>query len=355
MTDTKYNKSITAISVFAAVVLVIGCLLSVFTSTPEDRENEPVQNAPVYQFASVIDTSTPESYDSLMTNMLKLRNEYPHSLKLFTAGYSESGKEILMFTMGNGEKKALVIGGIHAREHITTKYLLRVIEDYCFQNEKGTGIYGNFNIKELLCEYTLYIIPCVNPDGLEIISGRMNANKNVRITDIKEYKANLNGVDINRNFPLAWEYIVNGVNSPYTHFFKGYESGSESETKTLMTLCEENSFEFALSIHIKGNCIFWGDTFNTNFNGLYKAFAEDIAFASGLSMTEPTLKPTDYGGGFENWFRHTYNRPGVCIELSHYTNIISPCDNKNYTDFDSFVNYSQSKYALAAAMASNNK
>ena len=162
-------------------------------------------------------------------------------------------------------------------------------------------------------------------------------------------------MDINRNFPLAWEYIDNGVNSPYTHFFKGYESGSESETKTLMTLCEENSFEFALSIHIKGNCIFWGDTFNTNFNGLYKAFAENIAFSSGLSMTEPTLKPTDYGGGFENWFRHTYNRPGVCIELSHYTNIISPCDNKNYTDFDSFVNYSQSKYALAAAMASNNK
>ena len=355
MTDNKYNKSIIAISVFAAVVLVIGCLLSVFTSTPEEEQKEPVQNTPVFQFTSAIDTSTPESYDSLMTNMLTLRNKYPNSLKLFTAGYSESGKEILMFTMGNGEKKALVVGGIHAREHITTKYLLRVIEDYCFQNEKGTGNFGNFNIKDLLSEYTLYIIPCVNPDGLEIISGRMNANKNVRITDIKEYKANLNGVDINRNFPLAWEYIDNGVISPYTHFFKGYESGSESETKTLMTLCEENSFEFALSIHIKGNCIFWGDTFNTNFNGLYKAFAEDIALASGFSMTEPTLKPTDYGGGFENWFRHTYNRPGVCIELSHYTNIISPCDNKNYTDFDSFVNYSQSKYALAAAMASNNK
>ena len=355
MTDNKYNKSIIAISVFAAVVFVIGCLLSVFTSTPEEEQKEPVPNTPVFQFTSAIDTSTPESYDSLMTNMLTLRNEYPNSLKLFTAGYSESGKEILMFTMGNGEKKALVVGGIHAREHITTKYLLRVIEDYCFQNEKGTGIYGNFNIKELLSEYTLYIIPCVNPDGLEIISGRMNARKDVRITDIKEYKANLNGVDINRNFPLAWEYIDNGVNSPYTHFFKGYESGSESETKTLMTLCEENSFDFALSIHIKGNCIFWGDTFNTKFNGLYKAFAEDIALASGFSMTEPTLKPTDYGGGFENWFRHTYNRPGLCIELSHYTNIISPCDDKNYADFDSFVNYSQSKYALAAAMASNNK
>lgn len=355
MTDSAYKKVLTVLSMLAAVVLVTGCILSFKTPNYEDNESIPTQSEIPESFVSLINTEVPESYDSLITNMLKLRNEYPDSLKLFTAGYTESGKEILMFTMGNGEKKALVIGGIHAREHITTKYLLRCIEEYCFENEKGTGVYGNFNIKELLSEYTLYIIPCVNPDGLEIISGRMNAEENVRITDIKEYKANANGVDLNRNFPLDWEHIDNGVTSPYTHYFKGYKSASESETQTLMTLCEEHSFDFALSVHIKGNCIFWGDTFNTNNNALYKSFAEDISSASELSMTEPTLKPTDYGGGFENWFRHTYNRPGVCIELSHYTNIVSPCDNKNYEDFNSFVNYDESKYAIAAAMASDNK
>ncbi len=355
MTDSAYKKVLTVLSMLASVVLVTGCILSFKTPNYEDNESIPTQSEIPESFVSLINTEVPESYDSLITNMLKLRNEYPDSLKLFTAGYTESGKEILMFTMGNGEKKALVIGGIHAREHITTKYLLRCIEEYCFENEKGTGVYGNFNIKELLSEYTLYIIPCVNPDGLEIISGRMIAEENVRITDIKEYKANANGVDLNRNFPLAWEHIDNGVTSPYTHYFKGYKSASESETQTLITLCEEQSFDFALSVHIKGNCIFWGDTFNTNNNTLYKSFAEDISSASGLSMTEPTLKPTDYGGGFENWFRHTYNRPGVCIELSHYTNIVSPCDNKNYEDFNDFVNYDESKYAIAAAMASNNK
>lgn len=355
MSDKRYNKSLTVISACAVAVLVIGCLLSLFSASSVKPAKEVIASTPTYTFRSLIDTSEPESYDSLLTNMLLLRNEYSDSLKLFTAGYSESGKEILMFTMGNGEKTALVIGGIHGREHISTKYILRVVEEYCFQNEKSSGIYGNFNIKNLLSEYTLYIIPCANPDGLEIISGRMAPKSSVKVTDITEYKANFNGVDLNRNFPLAWEYIDNGVTSPYTHYFKGYKSMSESETRALKSLCDENDFEFMLSFHIKGNCIFWGDTYNTENNGIYKAFAEDIAKDGGFFLTEPTLKPTDYGGGFENWFRHTYKKAGLCIELSDYTNTVSPCDTENYKDFDNFVNFGQSKFALAAAMASDNK
>ena len=72
-------------------------------------------------------------------------------------------------------------------------------------------------------------------------------------------------------------------------------------------------------------------------------------------MTQPTKEATSYGGGFENWFRHTYNRPGVCVELSDVDNIVKPCNNTNYKDFNGFVNYSDSKYAIAAAMASANK
>ena len=54
-------------------------------------------------------------------------------------------------------------------------------------------------------------------------------------------------------------------------------------------------------------------------------------------MTEPTKKAKDYGGGFENWFRHQFNRPGICIELSDIENIVEPCGNENYNDFNEFV------------------
>ena len=109
-------------------------------------------------------------------------------------------------------------------------------------------------------------------------------------------------------------------------------------------------------IRCKGNCIFWGDTYNTTLNNVYKAFADDIADATGLVAVEkPTEKAKDYGGGFENWFRHTYNRPGICIELSENKNTILPCGNENYIDFEGFVNYTETSNAIAAAMASENK
>ena len=227
MENKKYDNWLIATACLAAVTLVCGCVLSFFVPlAPKTAVNALSQDITTKKaFNSIIQTDAPESYDSLITNMVKLRNEYPDSLKFFTAGYSEGKKEIPMLTMGTGEKKALMIGGIHAREHITTKYILRVIEDYCHANENTDGYLNGYNIKELFNKYTIYIIPCVNPDGLEIIRGREAASGSVRISDLEDYKANRNGVDLNRNFPLAWESIDNGVASPYSYFFKGYKSG----------------------------------------------------------------------------------------------------------------------------------
>jgi hypothetical protein len=338
-----------------AVVLVLGIVFSLKRPTLPDVDNKEETKIVEGGFQSIIDTKKPESYSSLLEVTTKLRSEYSDTLKLFTLGYSEAGKAIPMLAMGNGEKKALVVGAIHAREHLTTKYLLRVIEDYCYAIENGDGSFGGFDLNKLFSQYTLYIVPCVNPDGLEIVRSRLTPKKNVYIDKLEDYKANYNGVDLNRNFPLAWEQIDNGITRPYGYFFKGYKSGSEKESQALMKLCEENAFDFLLSIHVKGNCIFWGDQYNENYNGIYKAFAEDIASSSGLYMTEPTEKATSYGGGFENWFRHTYTKPGLCIELVENENIIDPCTNENYADFNKFVNYSESSYAIAAALASDNK
>lgn len=358
MSDKAYKAALAVLSVFSAVVLIAGTVICIFTANSSPTNNSQQVNSNMTQTTElppIVDTTEPESFDSLTGNVALLKHRYPDLLGLYTAGYSQSGRELLMLTMGKGDKKALVVGGIHAREHITTKYLLRVIEDYCNAYQSTSGYYGNYNIYELLNQYTLYIIPCVNPDGLEIISSRQAVKSGVRVSALSEYKSNANGVDLNRNFPIAWESVNNNVTAPSDYYFKGYESASEPETKALMELCSSNDFAFMLSIHIKGNCIFWGDMHKTYNNSLYKAFATDIASASGLYMTEPTIRPKDYGGGFENWFRHTFDRPGVCIELSKNENKVLPCGNENYVSFDDFTNYSLSSNALAAAMSSQNQ
>lgn len=359
MSDKAFRLSLSFLSIFSAIVLTLGILFTFFTAK-NDKTQQPtiestIQIEGTENKMSLVSTSSPESFDSLLGTVTALKNQFPDLIKLYTAGYSESEREIIMYTLGNGEKKALITGAIHAREHITTKYLLKVTEDYCKAFYSATGYYGNYDIYNLLNEYTLYIIPCANPDGLEIILSNDSPEKNVKVSKLSEYKANKKGVDLNRNFPIAWNYINNGVSSPADYYFKGYESGSAKETQALMRLCFENDFSFMISVHIKGNCIFWGDTYKTENNAVYKAFAEDICNASGLLMTNPTKKAKDYGGGFENWFRHQFNRPGVCIELSDTENIVEPCGIENYTDFNSFVNYEKSSNAIAAAMASTNK
>ena len=359
LSDKTFRLSLSFLSIFSAFILTVGILLSVFTAINEKKyqlafesitENEENKNT-----INLVNTSSPESFDSLLETVTALKNNFPDLIKIYTAGYSEGGREIIMYTLGKGEKKALITGAIHAREHITTKYLLKVTEDYCNAFYSATGYYGNYDIHNLLNEYTLYIIPCVNPDGLEIILSNDSPEKYVRVSELAEYKANKKGVDLNRNFPIAWNYIDNGVTSPADYYFKGYESGSAKETQMLMNLCLENDFSFLISVHIKGNFIFWGDTYRTNNNAVYKAFAKDICNASGLLMLEPTKEAKDYGGGFENWFRHQFNRPGVCLELSDIENIIKPCGSENYIDFNKFVNYEKSSNAIAAAMASSNK
>lgn len=358
LSDRAYRLSLSFLSIFSALIITAGILLPFFTARRNKTEThieETTQIEGVEIEMNIVKTNTPETFDSLLGTITTLKNTYPELIKIYTAGYSESGRELIMFTLGNGEKKALITGSIHAREHITTKYILKVTEDYCNAYYSATGYYGSYDIYTLLNEYTLYIIPCANPDGVEIILSNDIPEKNVRVSKLSEYKANKNGVDLNRNFPIAWDYINNGVTAPADYYFKGYESGSAKETQVLMNLCNENDFSFMISVHIKGNCIFWGDTYKTQNNAIYKAFAEDICNASGLLMTSPTQKPKDYGGGFENWFRHQFDRPGVCIELSDVENIVKPCTNENYKDFYNFVNYEKSSNAIAAAMASTNK
>ena len=353
MKTNVYNLWISILSATMVAVFLIGILLG--TQKPQDKQVSNMNPTTVDEnFNSLINTASAEDYASLLEAMVKLRSEYSDTLKLFIPGKSVLGKDIPMLTMGNGEKKALVVGGIHAREHLTTKYLLRCIEDYSYALEKGDGIFGGYDLKALFEEYTVYVIPCVNVDGLSIILSQTDVKKGVYVDKLTEYKANYNGVDINRNFPLAWEKIDNGITKPYGYFFRGPSAASEPETQMLMDLCEKNAFSFMISVHVKGNCIFWGDNYNKEFNSIYKGFAEDIASVCGMYLPEPTKKASSYGGGFENWFRHQYSRPGICVELVDVECTIEPCTDENYIEFDTTVNYEKTKYILGAALSSSN-
>ena len=86
----------------------------------------------------------------------------------------------------------------------------------CVAYNRNSNIYG-YNVKNILTKCTLYIVPMLNPDGVNLVNGSLNFNSNAytyaryiarKYPDIpfpSGWKANINGVDLNLQFPSGWE------------------------------------------------------------------------------------------------------------------------------------------------------
>ncbi len=355
MNPEPQKKSIprAALRVFTAAVLVLCGLSSLLSPHPAGTPVTAVAAAAVPFTASagkIIDVSKRYTYSTLTADLTKLQKAYPSLIKTGTIGNSAAGRKIPYFKLGKGTKNVLVVASLHAREHITSKYIMLCAAEYCNAFMSESGKYGNYDMKALLMKYTVFIVPNANPDGLEIVANGKSPTVTIPKFSRSNYKANARGVDLNRNFPLGWSQLNNGTKAPANAFYKGKTAGSEPETKALISLCKKYRFDFVLSFHITGECVFWGDTYRTTYNDTYKTFAKKITNVTGFYLPPPTADSTSYGGGFENWFRHLYNKPGLCIELVHYNYTTSPTTNNDFKNFSSVVKWNVSRYILPAAM-----
>ena len=158
---------------------------------------------------------TTRDYDfaAMQTAVFSLRTTYP-ALRLTTIGQSVLGREIYCLSLGNEDRPAvLYAGALHGTEHITTPLLLRFTEKVCRAQEARAPL-SQMNIRLILKEHHLLIIPRVNPDGCEIAlhgaEGALGlADRLSRLCgrDFSRWNANAHGVDINHNFNAGWERL----------------------------------------------------------------------------------------------------------------------------------------------------
>ena len=90
----------------------------------------------------------------------------------------------------SGTKKVFYSASIHANEWITSVLLMKFIEDYCIAYNNNSRLYGH-SVRRLFNSVSIYIMPIVNPDGVDLVTGNLNK------TSLAFFKA----LNISRQFP----------------------------------------------------------------------------------------------------------------------------------------------------------
>lgn len=121
---------------------------------------------------SVVLTNASYTYSLMSQNLATLNRTYPF-LNIQTVGSSVLGKNIYVIKLGKGTKKVFYSASIHANEWITSVLLMKFIEDYCIAYNNNSRLYG-FSVRRLFNSVSIYIMPMVNPDGVDLVTGSLN-------------------------------------------------------------------------------------------------------------------------------------------------------------------------------------
>ena len=317
------------------------------TPAPTPKPTQTPAPSPKPIALSVVNPYVRYTWDQMMAETAKLQEKYPEWVSLASAGLSVEGRDLLLVKLGTGNKKIFLCGAHHAREYISSSYLMKMIEtyaDYAAKDEK----YGDYDVKALLEKVTIYIVPMVNPGGVNLVNNGLKAVNNQEAVEAmamqrnsyREWKANIDGVDLNRQYPAYWEEKYDDVGVPASENYKGAASATEPEVQAMISLTEANDFILSASFHTKGNLIYWADRGTVDLIPGVKDIAKRLGSLTGYDLMPVSEKPSVYGAGYENWFRLEFKRPSFCIELTPSDNTDMPHNDK---DFDSLV-WKNAKY-----------
>jgi carboxypeptidase T len=227
----------------------------------------------------------------LESDLWRLQSEYPGLARVVEIGESLEGRKILALKISDNpsleEEEAAVffLGCHHAREWISVEvpYLLG---QYLLEN------YGTDpRIRNLVDQSEIWIVPLVNPDGLEYsIHVYRYWRKNRRANADGSY-----GVDINRNYGYQWGYDNVGSSPlPPSGVYRGTGPFSEPETRAVRRLFLEHQPQALVSYHSYSQLILypWGYTDDPT-----PADAEMEAIAQTMSQLMASVRGTVYGYG----------------------------------------------------------
>jgi hypothetical protein len=229
------------------------------------------------------------------------------------------GRTVKLIRIGTGSIHVLILGGVHAREWAPPDAVLDWVKNLLEAKRLGTafidpafnwvvsnadvddGVYTGpitFDratiidaptVKRIIKKLSIFVIPCVNPDGRNFTAPTFPLGPNVN------WRKNRNplgvacgemGVDINRNFPMCWDYRtyynsasasssgVSVLDNPCggsggmdpDQVYHGTGAASEPETRNVISVLTNHNIRFFIDVHSHQRDIYYAWGINPNQN-----------------------------------------------------------------------------------------
>lgn len=243
------------------------------------------------------------------------------SIYPYIIGKSIEGRDIEMFKIGEGGRRVAIFATHHALENVTTNLMYAFI----YILNKGLGAHiSDMDIASILAHSTYYIVPCVNPDGVELFSrGPSCEYMKERQTAMSGgnfdlWQANARGVDLNHNYDYRFcEYKVleneMGI-MPGPSLYSGEYPESEPESRAVASFVRALLPDLVISLHSQGEQIY-------SFGPCTERFGLYFAKHSGYRLSTPS-GTASYGGLCD--YTGAYGIPSLTIEVGKGHNPLSP-------------------------------
>lgn len=275
---------------------------------------------------SIVTCNTSYTYDVFKDDLCRLIKEFPF-LENGVLGRSVLGKEIPFIRFGKGEKKIIITGAHHGKEWITSILNMQILSSISTMYKEKKR-YGETDIAIFFNTHSLYFVPMINPDGVNlcilgltedipVFTRSRLIGMNSMSEDFKDkWQANIRGVDLNHNYDALFEKgkalaFADGVYGPCASRYSGEHPESEPETQGLVAFTKEINPDIVIAYHSQGEEIFY------KFNGKHAPgadlIAETLSRVTGYELIEAD-GVTDCSG-YKDWVIEKFNIPAFTIEV----------------------------------------